>query len=57
LSTRDRNRTDAFGLSRPTLSMSYILRLRMAEHDTGDRPAPVEISASPNQSQSEGARS
>ena len=32
----------------PTLSMSYILQLRTAEHDTGYRHAPVGISASPN---------
>ena len=32
----------------PMLSMSYILHLRMAEHETGDRIAPAGISASPD---------
>jgi hypothetical protein len=32
----------------PTLSMSYILLPRTAEHETGDRPAPVGITTSPN---------
>ena len=32
----------------PTLSMSYVLHLRSAEHETGNRPAPVGITTSPN---------
>ena len=40
----------------PTLSMSYILRLRSAEHETGNRPSPVGISESPNPWPSEGRR-
>ena len=32
----------------PTLSMSYVLHPCKAEHETGHRPAPVGITASPN---------
>ena len=53
----DRNRTDAFQLFRPVLSMSHILHLRLAEHETGNRPAPVGTKENPNHSQSEGPRS
>ena len=55
--TRDRNRTDTFRLFGPVLSMSYILRLRTAEHDTGNRYAPVGISRARTQVRDEGAGS